>query len=552
MSVQLGNSTPHTLPDTPSSSKSKKRKHEGKDERSSDKKKRKHDRATQSTDATAAPALEVEDSHSSSKTPKKRKGKETPSAAKDEEASAAVATHNAAAAEAVNEAEDAARTPRTEKQKRKSKKDKSISLEETPVKDSTHNATEDEPASEFATPHQEVESQSRSNKKDKKEKKKKKSKSKDTTEHTSDEPSVVTANGIAAAPVLAGDNSDIELLDAPPLSTATPVTSTDIPSDTITVLDPDLLSSIKPSPFYSTRLSLLLSLPAIAHSPSSALSSLLATHITPLLLNYFAPARGVVLAFSDPVLSARAGDGLGAPLTTPSATSAAVRNVHNAYDVLAKTADEFGASWAWLTVTLLVFCPEHNDELAGWANVVSEGFVGVIAYNYFQAGIGKARVPKGWQWMGATGSQHQRKKAKKGRLGDGVVPSQDNDADDPPASMQSGPVYGTRTDDDAGYFVDEKGEKVPDVLKFRVVDTDMAPAHEASGGSSWSLQIDGTLLDEEAEQRLLEEEKDKFERQQQSRGRSRAAAAGGDAVMMSGGLARSRHGSVMSSIAGGP
>ena len=103
------------------------------------------------------------------------------------------------------------------------------------------------------------------------------------------------------------------------------------------------------------------------------------------------------------------------------------------------------------------------------------------------------------------------------------------------------PVHGSRHDDDGvGYFVDEKGERVPDVLRFQVVDTEMVPAHEAD---KFSLQIDATLLDEEAEKTLLQEEQAKSERQRGGRSRT----PGGDAVM-SGGLQNGRQGSVASTV----
>ena len=147
--------------------------------------------------------------------------------------------------------------------------------------------------------------------------------------------------------------------------------------------------------------------------------------------------------------------------------------------------------------------------------------------------------------MGATGQssqygqQYQRKRGRTGKLGDGWHSSQ-NQEDEEDATATEGPVFGQRSGDEMGYFVDEKGDKVPEVLSFRVVDTEMVPAHEAGG---LSLQIDATLLDKQAEEALILEEREKFERQQ-----GRGAASNGD-VTMSGALASSRQGSAVPSAA---
>jgi DNA-directed RNA polymerase I subunit RPA43 len=410
------------------------------------------------------------------------------------------------------------------KKRKKSKKDDQASVENVSDNANDASAPEDAPQ-EIPSSVEDAAPETPS-----KAKRKKKGNS-DINDDDDDKATVeATANGTSQP------DNDIELPDAPP----TTLDEDALPQAQNTPIA-DLLASPAPSPFYSTRLSLLLSLPAIAITPQTALPSLLATHLSPLLLTYFPPAKGIVLAFSHPTLTAIPGQSLNTPLRPP--TSAATTALTDGFDpttqdteTLVALADEFGASWGWLTVTLLIFQPNRGDELIGWTNVVSEGFVGVVGYNYFQASVGKARIPQGWKWMGATGHEQQRRRGRKGRLGNGLEPSQETeDAEDQRAG--SGPVHGQRTSDDAGYFVDENGEKVAEVLTFRVVDTEMVPAHEAG---TLSLQIDATLLDAPAEDALLQEEKEKFERQQQGHG----------GAEMSGGLARSRQGSVVSAAVG--
>ncbi|KIY02376.1 uncharacterized protein Z520_02514 [Fonsecaea multimorphosa CBS 102226] len=304
-----------------------------------------------------------------------------------------------------------------------------------------------------------------------------------------------------------------------------------------------LLESEDPSSFYSTRLSLYLSIPAI--SLEAAKSSVLAVHLAPLLLTYFPPARGIVLGFSDPVLSAQPNSSINLPLLPP-------RNgeIEAQAEVLADTADEFGVCWVWLTATFLVFRPERGDELCGWTNVTSEGFVGLVSYNYFQTAIGKSRIPAEWKWNGPSREQLPKtKKGRKGRLRDenGLDEEEEAGTQETATTLAEAPSSQTLLADDGGYFADASGTKIKSTLKFRVADTEIVPAHDRN---KWSLQIDGTLLDDEAERNVLEEERAKFERVQET---SRSRSLGGeDAAVMSGALSRSlsREGSVGSRISG--
>ena len=354
-------------------------------------------------------------------------------------------------------------------------------------------------------------------------KRRKKKKSKDPGNTT--EP---TSNGVAA-------EEDTELQDAPTFNgtgLATPpeeepeaTSSRAEVSNAANIEHPfgtDFLESTDPSCFYSTRISLHVSIPAV--SLSTAQNSVLSMHLAPLLLTYFPPAKGIVLAFSDPVLSARPGFGVCLPLGPPK-DGAVPETLPE--DVMSRTADEFGACWVWLTVTFLVFRPERGDQLRGWTNVTSKGFVGLLSYNFFQAAIGKARIPDSWTWDGEKGDQGKRK-GRKARLRDdsGNWNSQSSTLldDDVPQDTR---YPRTQLSDGGGSFLDESGSKVPDTLEYRVVDTEMV-----SEKDKWALNIDGSLLNEEAEQKVLEEERIKFERRH-SRRRSTTPATD---VEMSGGL----------------
>ena len=290
----------------------------------------------------------------------------------------------------------------------------------------------------------------------------------------------------------------------------------------------DFLVSPTPSCFYSTRISLHVSIPAV--SLSTAQGSILSVHLAPLLLTYYPPAKGIVVAFSDPVLSARPDYGVSLPLRAP--LDGAIPGTRPE-EVMTRTADEYGACWVWLTTTFLVFRPERGDKMHGWTNVTSQGFIGLLSYNFFQTAIGKSRIPENWIWDGPAREREKRKR-RKGRLRDAEDWNSQSSTLAEDEAAQDTRYPGTNLSDGVGCFLDESGAKVPDTFQLSIVDTDVVPEKDR-----WALHIDGSLLDEEAEQKVLEEERHKFERIQR---RWKSATPATD-VKMSGGLGGSPEGS---------
>lgn len=299
--------------------------------------------------------------------------------------------------------------------------------------------------------------------------------------------------------------------------------------------EPSPLDDSTPSPFHSVRLSLYLPLSAISLSPSTALSSLQAEHLSPLLLTYYVPAHGVVLAFTNTVLSS----------TRPSPSSSLDLNTSTSAPILAHCADDYGVSYTWLTTTFLVFRPTPGEKLSGWINVSSDGFVGLISYNYFQAGVAKNRIPRDWRWIGPGGDLAQaRKRSKRKKIkirsdSDDDVMDIDMDADKSQATQVPAEDWGEDDYDGTGYFVSDGGSRVKGTLHYRIVDADVVPGHDRD---KWSIQIEGTLLSPEDEAALVEEERAQAEKLK-VRGWSSAKGAGRstdmparDAAMMSGGL----------------
>jgi DNA-directed RNA polymerase I subunit RPA43 len=305
---------------------------------------------------------------------------------------------------------------------------------------------------------------------------------------------------------------------------------------------PSLLESTSPSPFHSVRLSLYLPLSAISLSPSTALASIQAEHLSPLLLTYYGPARGIILAFTDTVLSSTPPD----PSSPPSPTR---QQQKDSTPILARCADDYGVSYTWLTATFLVFRPAPGDTLSGWTNVASDTFIGLIVYNYFQAGVARPRIPRDWRWVGpgaggggGDGEARKRSKRKQIRIRsssfeheDGGAMDIDVDADHTTQTPAQEDQAGDEEYDGTGYFVGADGSRVTGTMQFRIVDADVVPGHDRE---KWSVQIEGTLLNSEDEAKLVGEERRQAERLN-ARGKTqvhRASTPSRDAAVMSGAL----------------
>ena len=353
---------------------------------------------------------------------------------------------------------------------------------------------------------------------------------------------------------------DIELPDA---GNETLISSPPVTKSTISTTQSTPPSeSIENSPFSTARVSLYVPCPAI--SLTTALPSLISTHLTPLLLTYYAPLNGILLSMTDASISSAAANSPGQPLLLP--PSQPLPNQPQ----LALCADEAGVSFTWLTFTATTFNPAPNSTLSGYINVASEGFIGLILYNYFQVGIPKTRIPRGWKWTApggsggsgsGSGTSSSKKQPKKGRIRDAESEETFQQSRSTPAipdSQMGAPNHDTGAAHDAesnatmlqntGYWTRTDGSVVSDShpLSFRVVDCEIVPSSTRGNVDKTALQIEGTLLDEEEETRIVDEDRAKFERaQDKAHGRARSPGARNQANMMSGGLGvLSREGSV--------
>lgn len=212
------------------------------------------------------------------------------------------------------------------------------------------------------------------------------------------------------------------------------------------------------SPFVQQTTSFYLALSPIAHH--FPLEGLCAEHISPLLLTYYPPMKGVVLSYNDPRMSESPEKG------------AKVARSKDAKTVLGQSVDEYAVTYIWLTVDLLLFKPRRGTVLEGYVNLQNESILGLICYNYFNAGIERSRLPKDWQWVEDEAPEDNGEMSRKGRR------------------------------DAAGHYVDGEGNKVEGKIVFKVKDFEATAGAESGSGS---INIHGTLLAESDDAKVDEE-----------------------------------------------
>lgn len=221
----------------------------------------------------------------------------------------------------------------------------------------------------------------------------------------------------------------------------------------------------RPSPFHIQTSSLHLPLAPI--SQAAPLEGLCAEHLSPLILRYFPPFAGVVLSYSNPRLSGEAfGDD--GPTT------------------LLQNVDESAAGWCWVTAEFLLLKPDRGAWLKGYVNLQNAGHIGVVCWNLFNASIKRNSLPQDWMWVGVEDQTAQ-------------------------TARGMGETY---ADDGQGYFVDGDGKKVDGIVEFRV--REIESSHDRETGF---LSIEGTMLDDEAEKRLLQSERENNKSSRETAGR---------------------------------
>ncbi|EOD48048.1 putative dna-dependent rna polymerase i subunit a43 protein [Neofusicoccum parvum UCRNP2] len=218
------------------------------------------------------------------------------------------------------------------------------------------------------------------------------------------------------------------------------------------------------SPFYLRTASLYLPLAAIGQA--YALEAICAEHLSPLLLTYYPPLKGVVLSYHNPRLSEGPG------------------GVSSGDRVLARSVNEFAASFVWATADFVLLRPRKGMWVDGNVNLQTESHLGLVCWNLFSASIDRRRLPDDWTWVEA---------------GDAAAAETEDDAE-----LEDAAVAATTAQ---GHFVDAQGKRVGGVISFRIRDFETSPRTQSDRGF---ITIEGSLLPEDKEKELDEQELEKY------------------------------------------
>lgn len=247
-------------------------------------------------------------------------------------------------------------------------------------------------------------------------------------------------------------------------------------------------------PFYTQTVSLYV--PFFPIGFDKPITNVTSQHLEPLLNHYSPLLRGVLLAYRNVNLSER-------PVRP---------NPKNLPDdhtpALLQSLDEYAVGFGWLTADVDLFIPSRGAWMEGTVNLQSEGHVGVVCWNKFNASIEAKRLPSGWRWVDLNENGNNSNANGKGK-GKGKHTFLSADPDTPDADPEN---EGTDILDDSplelaelhttGYWVDESGARISAApLRFRIKNFDVGVA-----GDYGYISIEGTTLNEEEERALSRQE----------------------------------------------
>jgi len=279
------------------------------------------------------------------------------------------------------------------------------------------------------------------------------------------------------------------------------------------------------TPFVTQTTSLYLPLAPSAHN--LPIQGLCAEHISPYLLSYHPPLNGILLSYSNPRLSST-------PHSVPSHVPDSAEHDESDHGasaprVLVQSVDEYGVGFVWLTAEFLLLRPRRGTWIEAEVRVQNPSYLGLVCWNFFNAGVERRRLPADWVWVDGTGAKVGRRQEEGEEVGDGAVPDANGDGTEEEAKDHEGAEAATdagamqEVDENtgAGYFVDGNGQKIQGLIKFRVRDFESVPSTEREKGF---VNIEGTLLSEEEDKKADDELSEKT--RDKSKGRRLGGANG--------------------------
>lgn len=116
---------------------------------------------------------------------------------------------------------------------------------------------------------------------------------------------------------------------------------------------------------------------------TNPINGIKAQHLDPLIMTYFAKGQGVVLSYSNVVVSKE----------------------HHSLDTddqpitISKVGDSTPFSFMWITVDLLIWRPQIGDTLEGYIYMQTASHIGLLVHDTFNASIKFRNIPQDWEFV---------------------------------------------------------------------------------------------------------------------------------------------------------
>lgn len=264
------------------------------------------------------------------------------------------------------------------------------------------------------------------------------------------------------------------------------------PADSPTASRPIIVPEDKHYPFFTQTFSQRIPIwPAAFDEP---LTKTAREYLDPMLNRYSPQFKGVLLAYKNVNLSDR--PRRADPQQPPT----------DATPVVLESFECYAPPFAWLTADLHLFVPSRGAWMEGEINLQSEGHVGVVCFEKFNASIARRSLPRGWKWVeqdevaGDEDADPFEEKGQQGEDGNGHTDEADVEAEG--QGGKKTPEIAPRLRS-TGYWVDENGNKVEGKIFFRIKNFS-----SGSTGDYTYLSLQGTMLDDEAEKESAADERE--------------------------------------------
>lgn len=182
--------------------------------------------------------------------------------------------------------------------------------------------------------------------------------------------------------------------------------------------------------FHRVSATLYVSLaPMFSASPAAGIKS---QHLDPLLMTWYGPVSGVLLAYQNVRLLGQSPDN--------SNTHATAKIIH-----------ESPFAFSWVSADFLVWRPARGDLVEGSIRLQAPSHISLLVHDVFHASVRREALPDGWRFV-----YHDADEAY--YEGDAETAS----------AVEATAAPGSESDKSLGYWVDGAGEKVADKVQFYV------------------------------------------------------------------------------------